>query len=391
MPVADSSISPPPVKRRRLENEENCSSDCLQQDTQSTKIPSLAPSLILRPITTLSSTDLRIFSWNINGISTFLQPSISSFFPPSGSHSHSSQQQDARNLHACLGRWKWPQIVCLQEVKIARKDIKTQAALSHAVAGKHRDPKEHRYSAIFSLPRDPHNARGLKGNGKIYGVCTLLRSDFCRQEGIDVDGHDIREVDWDLEGRVLIVEMPLRKLAVINVYAVNGTENPYRNPGTGEIIGNRHHRKRDFHTCLKREVEAYEGRGWKVVVAGDMNVARAREDGFPGIRLGKDHAISRADFETKFMNEGGGLGMKDTFREVHRDERRYSYRPRGMIWGESCDRVDTILLSKGFEKSALAEADILDDELERGPSDHCPLYVTLKDGSSDDNQHSDVS
>ena len=70
------------------------------------------------------------------------------------------------------------------------------------------------------------------------------------------------------------------------MYVVNGTENPYRSPKTGVIIGTRHSRKRDFHTELMNACKSYEQRQWNVVIAGDLNVARSPLDGFPGLRLG---------------------------------------------------------------------------------------------------------
>ena len=204
----------------------------------------------------------------------------------------------------------------------------------------------------------------------MYGVCTLVRKDFMER---DCEDGPVQELDWDLEGRVLKLELRKRKLVVFNVYAVNGTENVWRDSKTGEVLGTRFDRKRAFHTTLASDCAGYEARGWKVVIAGDMNVARSPLDGFPGRRAGAEHVRSRQDFEEKFM--GGGLGMRDSYREVRGNERKYSYRSRGVEWGVSCDRVDLILVSRGLR--GLVEADILDDETERGPSDHCPLYITL--------------
>ena len=68
--------------------------------------------------------------------------------------------------------------------------------------------------------------------------------------------------------------------------------------------------------------------------------------------------------------------MIDTYRSLHGQERKYLYRPRGVPWGSSCDRVDLILTSRTLGQNLL-EADILDEEVERGPSDHVPLYITL--------------
>ena len=43
-----------------------------------------------------------------------------------------------------------------------------------------------------------------------------------------------------------------------------------------------------------------------------------------------------------------------------------------------------MLVSRGlWGKAGLVEADILDEELERGPSDHVPIYVTIEIGADD--------
>ena len=222
-----------------------------------------------------------------------------------------------------------------------------------------------RYNAHFCLPRDKHNATGFEG--KIYGVCALLRQDLAPVT-------TVRVVDWDLEGRVQLLEISSMGLVVVNVYAVNGTTYDYRDPQTGKVIGSRHDRKRNFHTLLAKEVKAYEEKGWGVIVAGDINISRSKIDSFPQLRMGKEHVTNRADFEEKFINE---LGMLDTFRLMHGEKRKYSYRPTNKPWGAGGDRVDMILVTKGL-KGWVKEADILDSEEERGPSDHVPLMIKLE-------------
>ena len=365
-----SEITPPPTKRRRIGEAESLL---------------LAPSISPRPITELGQR-LRIFAWNINGIRPFLQPAITSYFTSaSRSTDHrettpeSSDSNRSASLRACLERWKYPQILCLQEVKISSQDDWTKRAVQQAVrlsCNKNSSPsnQETGYRTFFNLPTDKFNARGF--SGKLYGVCTLIREDLFEK---DTNGKDaVLPVSWDNEGRVLILELSKRKLAVFNVYAVNGTENLYRSPKSGAVIGTRHSRKRDFHTELMNACKSYEDRRWDVVIAGDLNIARNPIDGFPGIRLGDPHVTNRADFNTKFMcpEEAGGLNMTDTYRSLHGEERKYSFRPRGIPWGSSCDRVDMILISHNLSPNLL-EADILDDEAERGPSDHVPLYITL--------------
>lgn len=254
------------------------------------------------------------------------------------------------------------------------------------------------YDVSFSLPNDKFNARGPGGKGKVYGVCTLVRRD------VSVRGK-LRTVEWDREGRVLVLELPFRisdidktagkGLAIFNIYAVNGTTFAYRDHNTGTIMGDRHAFKRRFHTLLRDEVARYHEQGWEVVVAGDLNISRGPLDSFPAQRMGAEHVTSRRDFEEKFMSsadEGdgvcdGGLGMKDTFREIRGLERKFTYRPPGRKWGDGMDRVDLILASGGMVGTgeregkeggwSLVDADILDTELDRGPSDHVPLYVDI--------------
>lgn len=69
--------------------------------------------------------------------------------------------------------------------------------------------------------------------------------------------------------------------------------------------------------------------------------------------------------------------MLDTFRLLHGERRRYSYRPRNKPWGAGGDRVDMILATKEL-KGAVKEADVLDSEVERGPSDHVPLFLEVQ-------------
>ena len=160
---------------------------------------------------------------------------------------------------------------------------------------------------------------------------------------------------------------------VINVYAVNGTTYDNRDPSTGKVVGTRHDRKRRFHSLLRNEVDQYENQGWNVVLAGDMNISRTKIDSFPQLRMGEEHVRNRADFEGKFITD---LEMIDTFRVMRGEERKFTYRPTGKPWGTGGDRVDMILVSKGL-KDYVEDADILDSEEERGPSDHVPLFVEV--------------
>jgi exonuclease III len=404
------------------------------------------------------------------------------------------------SLRCMLKRHAWPHILLLQEVKIKHGDTPTMGAVRAAVndtstisltcsidsrslpasygqprqiqtAEKKMGKEEERgvlhdggpvYDVHFNLPCDAHNAKGF--GGKLYGVAAVIRRDFARAY-IDT----IRDVPWDNEGRVQVIEtkgltFPLGvfdssltrpstpqlvppdtvaakstpqsqsdtnhkltpamsmvkskkevKLAIINIYAVNGTSNAYRSSDTGAVVGTRHDRKLAVHYELLREAKWLEDRGYAVVIGGDLNVALDSRDGHPNLRTWpREHVLNRADFNDKFFSEGAvsvgpgaeralyarggettdeggsaqrgeavrhsegvkltGLNGIDTFRSVHGGEQRYSYYPRGRSWGTSCDRVDLIIASKALG-GLLVDTGICDNPQDRGPSDHCPIWA----------------
>lgn len=250
------------------------------------------------------------------------------------------------------------------------------------------------YTVDTVLPRDKYNAKGFQG--KLYGVGTILRTDFARRYVTRV-----RSVDWDLEGRVSVVETcnphGERPLALVNVYAVNGTSAPYKSPQTGKVVGTRHDHKLAFHSRLRDECLLLESRGFDVVIAGDLNIARGPLDGHPNLRTWPaQHCRNRADFNAKFFGgednvrakayleaelekeKGARFDGVDVFRALHGEERRYTYHPRTKQWGASCDRVDLIIASKRlWDAGRVRGAGICDSPLERGTSDHVPLWVEV--------------
>ncbi|KAI7181535.1 DNase I-like protein [Hortaea werneckii] len=370
-------ISPPP-KRRKLSR-----SDAKHGETDD-------PNL------------LTIYSWNVNGIQPLIQQSITSFFSPQGS----DQKGNDTSLRGFLRRHGWPTFLYLQEVKISPNDLASIRALEKAVR---RDKKtgdiEPDYVAHVNLPSDKFNARGY--GRKLYGVCSIIRQDFA-----DRWVEQVRPVDWDLEGRFLVTELKAasnnQRLALINAYMVNGTDNPYKDAESGKVTGTRHDRKLEVHKLLAAECRKLETNGFAVILAGDINVAAAPIDGFPNLRtFPPQHCVNRADFKRRFLEgetssssssrlseqasekqsgatqqdsnstEPSGLGMVDTFRHLHPDTSGYTYYPRGRSFGESCDRVDMILISKSLRDS-LTSAGMHETPAERGTSDHVPLYAKLR-------------
>lgn len=364
--------SQPPRKKRRVQ----ASSLPLETTTTTTTTTTLVTSIPEQtPVPPASPPDhwLRIYSWNINGIQPFIQPSIGAFIKPARPSAPRPDAPITTSLRNFLRRHHWPQVLHLQEVKINPSDEATQRAVQSAVnlcrSGADEGPL---YEVRFCLPRDRFNANGF--GKKIYGVATVIRKDFFEHHV-----KNIREVEWDTEGRVLIVETH-SNLSLWNVYGVNGTANPYKNPETGKLQGTRHDRKLVFHEKMLEECRKVEQQGWRLVMAGDFNVAREEIDGYPKLRTKPEqHIKNREDFNTKFFSEQAGLHIVDSFRLLHPKRKRYTWLPRNLEWKESCDRVDYVLVSQELTQveGTIAEADILMTEQERGPSDHVPIWISM--------------
>jgi exodeoxyribonuclease-3 len=236
-----------------------------------------------------------------------------------------------------------PEVVCLQELRLRQQDRDAIRTLEAALPG---------YRCHYALARDPRNVT-FRG-GRMYGVATFVRG---RWRG---------EVPaWDREGRIVVVRRP--GLAVVNVYAVNGTAKPWFDE-TGRAAGDRHALKRRFQTQvmdLGRELRAHGG----VIMAGDWNVSRTAQDTHPRLRTEAPHASARAELNARLTEEG----FVDIWRERHPDERAYTWfnrRARGL----DAARVDYILVSEDLV-SLVRTAGILD----LLPwSDHAPVHVELR-------------
>jgi exodeoxyribonuclease III len=237
-----------------------------------------------------------------------------------------------------------PEVLCVQELSVRAQDSAAITALRDALPG---------YRMHVSLARDPRNVT-FRG-GRMYGVATFVRG---RWRG---------EVPaWDLEGRVVVVRR--QGLAIVNVYAVNGTAKPYYDVA-GRVAGDRHEWKRRFQAHvmdLGRDLRREGG----VVMAGDWNVSRSAIDTYPRLRTEGPHARARAELNDRLRADG----FVDIWRELHPDMRAYTWfnrRARGL----DAARVDYVLVSEDLVPRVSA-AEIL----EPLPwSDHAPVRVELRE------------
>ncbi len=219
------------------------------------------------------------------------------------------------------------------------------------------------YVCAASLCRDPVNVRAR--GGRMYGVVTYVRTELAPQHST---------LSWDLEGRALITELPHLGVAVLNVYAVNGTDKPYFDHEQQKFDGDRHAFKRRFIDRLLLVCRTLEQRGLALILAGDWNVSQTEIDTVPRLRTEEPHALARKLFAENFV---AGLALVDIYRHLHPDARAYTWFNRRARPGKmDAARVDFILISKAL-MPAVESAEVVEDPALRYASDHAPVLLRL--------------
>jgi len=278
---------------------------------------------------------MRIVSWNIESLPRWL---------------------DDDALSRQLPRLGDPDVLCLQEVRVRPRDDAVVAQMRDALPG---------YDCHFSLNRDPYNGR-FRG-GRTYGVATWLR--------VGLHASALRYA-WDVEGRVCVSGLPSQRLAIVNVYAVNGTARPHFDHDRGALHGDRHAFKQAFIARLGDEMRRLRAQGLRLLLIGDWNVSRTRLDTTPRLRTEEPHATARRRFNEEFVD---GLGLVDVFRARHPEARAYTWFNRRARGGRlDAARVDFALVDPSIE-AAVTDVGIDQDPDARTGSDHAPLWVTLSD------------
>ncbi|CDO75574.1 hypothetical protein BN946_scf184858.g14 [Trametes cinnabarina] len=301
----------------------------------------------------------RILSWNVETPVPFLQlPATQARSATTGGVTAGSSPGLLRDL---LRRHDYPDFVCLQEVRARHSDKQWLAALRMAANhGAHDSgPK---YTLYHSLNRATRGQRH-------FGVVTYAK-----------EPHTVvsaREVDWDAEGRVLILEME-SGWALVNVYALNGSEYMWRDPLGQATPKTRNERKREFNRLLMEECRAMQRRGLHLVLIGDFNISLIKQDCHPRLRTEYPHGLARKEFKELFIPT---LGVVDVFRELHPETKAYSWFAKGKLQGKDCARVDYALVESGLRDKVM-DIVYLEDPRERGHSDHAPLLLTLSNMSA---------
>ena len=273
---------------------------------------------------------MRIASWNIENLAPWLGPSPS---------------HDLQSRIAALGN---PDVLLLQEVRVRPRDTELVAQMHAVLPG---------YTCHAALCDDPRNVT-YRG-GRAYGVATYIRESL---------GHVAAQAPaWDHEGRVLVTVVA--GLAIVNLYAVNGTGKPYSDPETGEPNGDRHALKRrtqDRVFALAEQLREFGG----VILAGDWNVSRAAIDTHPRLRTEEPHATARAELTAHLVRSG----FVDVYRHLHPRDREYTWYAKKRALDAA--RVDYIVVSPDLVPRVTAAT--IEPRPTRGSgSDHAAIMMEL--------------
>ena len=244
------------------------------------------------------------------------------------------------NLLAWLKAAK-PDVVCLQELKAADREF-PQAAIEKAG-----------YRAAW------------RGQKSWNGVAILARGSKPIVTRTDLPGDAS-------DGQARYIEAAVNGVLVTSLYAPNG--NPQPGP------------KFDYKLAWTDRLLAHAAdlfaAGVPVVLAGDYNVVPTDRDIYPTKSYDKDALIqpqTRARF-AKLLEQG----WRDAIRSLYPDAPIYTYwsylRNR---WPRDAGlRIDHLLLSQEAAKRLLAAG--VDREIrgENNASDHAPVWVELRDGTT---------
>lgn len=250
---------------------------------------------------------MKLLSWNVNGIRAVLKAGFADFV-----------------------RKENPDVLCLQETKVAEADRPELGLKNYRVLWSHAVKKGYAGTAILS------KTEPLSVN-----------------EGIGIARHD-------QEGRVLTAEYP--SFYLVNVYV----------PNSKRDLSRLAYREQEWDVDFLKYLKKLEKKK-PVVFCGDLNVAHRELDlTYPKANV-KNHGFTPQ--ERKGFDRMVEAGFIDTFREFEKEGGHYTWwsrfadcRARNIGW-----RIDYFLISKAL-RPQLKKAFILPHVM---GSDHCPVGIEL--------------
>jgi len=259
---------------------------------------------------------MKILSWNVNGIRAIVKKGFTDF----------------------LENQK-PDILCLQEIKIAEKDIEGANLVFPG------------YKTYWNSAKRP----GYSGTAFLIKEYLLKNELIKIENGLSLKGSE----KFDTEGRVQIIEF--KNFYLLNAYFPNSQADLARLDF-----------KTEFNNLILKKAKLLEKKK-VVIITGDFNVAHREIDlARPKANMGAaGFTIEERDSFTQFINSG----FIDTFRELNGEKIQYSWwsfraaaRLRNVGW-----RIDYFCVSAKLKKS-LKKAYILDEVM---GSDHAPVGLEI--------------
>lgn len=236
-----------------------------------------------------------------------------------------------RARHEQFAQWastEQPDIICLQEIKATL----AQVPATCSVEG---------YTCYW------HGAGGYSG------VALHVRNSFA-------DKPEFTHPEFDHETR--IVQAEIGGIVFASVYVPNG--------------GKDFDAKMAFMNKLVEYAAAIHARGAKLIMCGDMNVARSDMDVHPKER--KPRAIGQLPVERETLERIISQGLVDVGRKLYPEDENYftwwapwrNLRQRNIGW-----RLDYVLASEELANRAVS----CPSYREIGTSDHAPVVATFAD------------
>jgi exodeoxyribonuclease III len=267
--------------------------------------------------------DLRLLSWNVNGLRSVLGKGFLEWLAADG-----------------------PDVLALQETRLKPEQLPSSAAGTLAALG---------YQVHWSQARRPgYSGTATLTRGGADGACSGLGA------------FDPALAHWDDEGRVTATRHG--DLLLFNVYFPNGTSGPERLAY-----------KLEFYEVFQRLMEDLQLKGERILVCGDLNtahreidLARPREN-----RETSGFLPQECAWIDRFLAGRRAAGFVDSFRHLHPEAAaRYSWwsfrsgaRQRNVGWRLDYVFIDRALLPR------LAGAAIHDRVT---GSDHCPVELRIR-------------
>ena len=263
--------------------------------------------------------EIKIIHWNVNGLRPLL--------------SKEELDQLVKNEN--------PDIVCFNEIKIDQDTIK-----SLDLNKKFND--KYKFNCYWNCSTEK----------KGYAGTAILSKE--KPESITY-GMNIKK--HDSEGRVITAEY--KKFYLVSCYT----------PNAGEKLKRIDYRTKEWDSDFFEYINSLKSKK-DVIVTGDLNVARNDMDIFEP--KGKDKLPGFTKQEKESFQKFLDMGYIDTFRDLHPEEKKYSFFSKRTKGKESNKgwRLDYFVVNKDAKNIEVKESDMTEKD-KYNASDHIPIFLTL--------------